>query len=101
MTENEVKFMVYFKENILPNRNRVSTEMVRQAASLAGITPNLTCGTCLHNAAIDLLNLYGRVTPAYETYSKEEARKVEPVEEQIKVEPKKPIKKIKTDDDSL
>jgi hypothetical protein len=68
MLENEIKFCEYFSSKILPNRRNVSTDMVRTAGDLIGLRTNTACSSCLHDSAIDLLNLYNRLLPAYEMF---------------------------------
>ena len=70
MNDKEVAFCSYFEAQILPNRNKVNTDMIRHAASLIGYQANLTCRTCLHDSAVDLLNMYNRMLPAWNEHKK-------------------------------
>ena len=88
MQENEIEFMKYFAEVMLPNRNAVTGVMVAHAGNLIGKTVNVNCPTCLHGSAIDLKNLYFRMLPAYETYLKILEKPIEAT-----VEVKKQVKK--------
>jgi hypothetical protein len=71
MTTNEIMFCEYFETTMLPNRNNVSTDMVRHAGGLIGHPVNLSCRSCLHNSAIDLLNMFNRMKPVYDQYKKD------------------------------
>ena len=84
-TENEEKFMVYFKETMLPNRNKITDEMILTAAGMIGHPVNISCQSCKHNSAVDLLNLYNRMLPNYKILLKER----EDVEKIKKTEKKK------------
>lgn len=70
MSDNEIKFCDYFEKEMLPNRNKITTDMVREAASFVGYKFNGNCRSCLHDSAIDLLNLYNRMKPNWELYKK-------------------------------
>lgn len=99
MLQKEIEFCNYFKQNILPNRHRVDGGMVSKAAAMMGITPNLSCHSCLHGSAMDLLNLYNRLLPAYEEYLKEPVQEVKPIEEVKPVKTKVVKKEVKNDPD--
>ena len=70
MEKNEIAFCEYFEKEILPNRNRVNADHVKTAGALIGKNLITSCGSCLHNSAIDLLNYYNRILPAWNEYKK-------------------------------
>lgn len=68
MTDNELKFMKLFEEQILPNRKNVSIAILKQAADLVGVGINTSCRTCAARSSSDLLNKYGQMKPTYDEY---------------------------------
>lgn len=71
VTENEIKFMEFMEEKIIPNRNPgVSFDDIRYAASLIGYSITGSCGSCMKNYGIDLLNLYGTIEPRWIEHKK-------------------------------
>lgn len=71
MSENEKQFCEYFEREILPNRNKVNATHVSIAGALIGKSYVTSCGSCLHNSAVDLLNYYNRILPVWNEFKKQ------------------------------
>lgn len=75
MKENEIKFMLYMEQHILPNRKNVGYDTIREAASFVGIPiSGGNCRTCIQKGGMDLLNLYGRLKNSWLEYKKEQEK---------------------------
>lgn len=77
MNQNEVDFMNYFEQVMLPNKNRITMDMVKEGERLSGLKiTNPGCSSCLHGAAIDLKNMYNRQKPQWEEYKKRKSEEL-------------------------
>jgi hypothetical protein len=71
MNDNEIQFMKYFERVMLPNKRKITKDMIQEGERIAGIRVlNPSCTNCLHAAAVDLLNLYNRNLPAWQEFQK-------------------------------
>jgi len=78
MKKEEIEFCKFWEEVVLPNRNNVQQGWLEHSQNLLGkIYLFGNCSTCLHNAAIDLKNLYYRLLPYYEQYKEEQKKPIE------------------------
>lgn len=92
---NEITFMSRMESELLPNRAHVNAATMKEIGALVGISINSGCRTCAQKGGVDLLNLYGRLQPAYKEYLSQQipiTTHFEAVEEPI-LEDKSVIKK--------
>lgn len=75
MTQNEIKFVERFEKEILPNRKNVNIMLLKEVASLIGVSVNSACRTCAATSSGELLNKYGLLKPVYDRIKSEEAIK--------------------------
>ena len=79
MTEQEIKFCKYFEEVMLPNRKKINVGHLQECEKILGHGLGISgCSTCLHRVAVDLMNLYNRLRPAWleEQKIKEEEKEI-------------------------
>ena len=99
LTEAEINFCKYWKENVLTRPDRVSQTQLDIAANYINMRRTGNCSNCLHNDAVSLNNQFQLLYPKYlemVSYQKSQALIVE----EIKVETKK-IEDIKEKTKSL
>ena len=92
MTEDEIRFMQYFEGTMLPNKNRITVEMLIKSAEFAHIHVETGCPSCRQNSAIDLKNLYNRILPAWQTWQIEQAEIKREEEAKLKSEEEAKLK---------
>jgi len=83
MTDDEIKFMQYFENTMLPNKMHITVEMLWTAADFANIKVETGCPSCRHNSAMELKNLYNRILPAWQTWQHEQAELAEQKEKEL------------------
>ena len=64
MTEQEKAFCAHFEQVMLPNKYRITANMIGESGAIIGKSFRLNCQSCLHDAAIDLMNIYNKIVEA-------------------------------------
>lgn len=97
MTTQEIEFCKYFEKVMLPNKRRITIDMVREGERIMNMKNVIgNCNSCLHGAAVDLSNLYNRMKPAWDEFQKrlkelELTQNVAKLEEKVQPLPCRPM----------
>ena len=69
MSEQEIRFMEYFEGTMLPNKRRITMDMLHECERILGRNLQIAgCNACMHRVAVDMHNLYNRMKPVYEEW---------------------------------
>ena len=71
MSEQEIRFMEYFEGTMLPNKRRITMDMLHECEKILGKNLQVGgCNACMHRVAVDMMNLYNRMKPSWDEYQK-------------------------------
>lgn len=68
LSDNEVKFCEYWEQNVLPRKDKISSDQLTKAGGFIGVKRSGNCAQCLRNDAIELNNRFQRLYSKYQEY---------------------------------
>jgi hypothetical protein len=76
MKTNEIEFMLYMEQHILPHRRTVDYDVLITAGNFVGIHINTSCRSCASKSGIVLINKYGQLKKSYEDWKEMKSKDV-------------------------
>jgi len=72
LTDKQIEFMKRMELEVIPHKRNIDYDTLISVGSLVGIFINTACRSCAQKSGMDLMNLYGSLTPKYQEWCKKQ-----------------------------